>query len=88
MARLHIDVKSDDSRNEIQVEAAGSTQQLLCMLARAVEETTARLFMALPDRDVAFIRVVAAGFLNAALDNAMDAARKEAKESRQAGGNP
>lgn len=85
MGKLHIEITNGiggQKGYEAQIEAAGSTKELLAAETLIVREITKRLMLAAPTNDdVEFLRLVSGSAMLNAINDARDEARKEIRQS-------
>lgn len=86
MAKLKINVELTDKRQMIELEAAGSHEDLTAMLAAAVEEFTYRTLLPLPNHVISTGAQVEAALLAEAIKKGMHRAADEITAGKKAGG--
>ena len=89
MGKLHIEITNGIGSQrgyEAQIEAVGSTKDLLAAEALIVGEITERLMLAAPtDDDVEFLRLISGSTMLDAINTARDKAVKKIKQSAGGG---
>ena len=86
MAQLKINVERTDKRQLLELEAAGSHEDLTAMLAATVEEHTYRTLLPLPNSVIGTAAKVEAALLAQAIKKGMHRAVEEITASKKAGG--
>ena len=86
MAKLKINVDLSGTKQRMELEAAGSHEDLTAMMAAAVEEYTYRTLLPLPNAMIGTGAKVEARLIAEAIKRGMRRAAEEAMAGKKAGG--